>query len=169
MRMNASLPVSWCTVAHFGGDPLPPDWRDDLARRLGHRPRRVGLWAELAMYGALRCVEQAGEATLPVGARLRVASLRGPWRATQTGLEQLRSGLPMPFTFMQSQPAMMLAEVSRCLGWQGDASFMVCRDPRWLSRVFRQGAGTAGVLWGVVEEVSQGAAARSEWWRLVPA
>ena len=169
MSMTVSLPVSWCTVAHFAGDPLPPDWRDELALRLGRRPRRVGLWVELAMYGALRCLEQAGEATLPAGARLRVASQRGPWTATQTGLEQLRNGLPMPFTFMQSQPAMMLAEVSRCLGWQGDASFMVCRDPQWLLRASRQGAGSAGLLWGVVEEESRGAAARSEWWRLVPA
>lgn len=169
MTVNASPPTIWRTVAHYAGGSLPPDWRDDLALRLGHRPRRVGLWAELAMYGALRCLEQAGEATLPAGARLRVASLRGPWSATQAALEQLRSGLPMPFTFMQSQPAMMLAEVGRCLGWQGDASFILCRNPQWMLRVARQGAGTAGVLWGVVEEESDGRAARSEWWRLVPA
>lgn len=166
---SPSLPVNWSTVAHYAGDPLPVAWRDELALRLGRRPRRVGLWAELAMYGALRCLEQAGETKLPAGARLRVASLRGPWSATQSALEQLRTGLPTPFTFIQSQPAMMLAEVGRCLGWQGDASFIVCRDPQWLLRVARQGAGTAGVLWGVVEEASDGGAPRSEWWRLVPA
>ncbi|MDP9930401.1 hypothetical protein J2X90_001047 [Variovorax paradoxus] len=159
----------WRTVAHFSADPLPADWRDRLAHRLGRRPRRVGLWTELAMYGARCCLDAAGEHALPAGARLRVSSMRGAWGATHAGLAQLDAGALMPFTFMQGQPALMLAEVCRCLEWQGDASFALCRDPQQLLRLSRLGVGSAGLLLGVVEEERNGEKPRSEWWRLVPA
>jgi hypothetical protein len=158
----------WRTVARFTADPLPADWRDQLAQRLGRRPRRVGLWTELAMYGARRCLDAAGEAALPAAAVLRVSSLRGAWGATHAGLVQLDDGVPMPFTFMQSQPALMLAEVGRCLEWQGDASFMLCRDPQRLLALSKLGAGRDGLLFGIVEEERNGEPRRSEWWRLRP-
>jgi hypothetical protein len=167
--MTAEAVNGWRTVAHFVADPPPADWREALAQRLGRRPRRVGLWTELAMYGARCCVDAAGEAALPAGARVRVASLRGAWDATHAGLAQLDAGLPMPFTFMQSQPALMLAEVGRCLDWQGNASFMLCRDAQQLLQLAKLGASREGLLFGVVEESREGQAPRSEWWRLVPA
>lgn len=157
----------WRVRAHVPG-PLPADWREALAQRLGYRPRRVGLWAELAMHGARRCLDEAGEAGLPPGARLRVSSRLGAWSATHAGLAQLDAGGLMPFTFMQGQSALMLAEVARCLDWQGDASYALCRDPARLLRLATLGAGPEGVLVGVVEEGRPGDAPRSEWWRLVP-
>ncbi|RQO53604.1 hypothetical protein DBV14_13750 [Variovorax sp. KBW07] len=166
---SAGPSTLWRTAAHFVAHPPPEDWRDDLAKRIGRRPRRVGLWTELAMYGARCCLDAAGEAALPAGARLRVASLRGAWGATHAGLAQLDAGLPMPFTFMQSQPALMLAEVGRCLEWQGDASFMLCRDPLQLLQLSKLGATKDGLLFGIVEEERNDEPARSEWWRLVPA
>ena len=156
--------TAWRTAAHFVAHPPPDEWRDDLARRIDRRPRRVGLWTELAMYGARCCLDAAGEAALPADARLRVA-----WEATQAGLSQLDTGLPMPFTFMQSQPALMLAEVGRCLEWQGDASFMLCRDPQRLLALSKLGAARGGLLFGTVEEAHDGEPLRTEWWRLVPA
>jgi hypothetical protein len=167
--MTPDATSGWRTVAHFVADPPPAEWRDALAQRLGRRPRRVGLWTELAMHGARCCVDAAGEAALPAGARMRVASLRGAWDATHAGLAQLDAGLPMPFTFMQSQPALMLAEVGRCLDWQGDASFMLCRDAQRLLQLAKLGASREGLLFGVVEEPREGAGPRTEWWRLVPA
>ncbi|WGT63639.1 hypothetical protein [Variovorax paradoxus] len=167
--MSAHPAEAWRVAAHFTADPLPADWRDQLAHRLGRRPRRVGLWTELAMYGARRCLDEAGEAALPAGARLRVSSMRGAWGATHAALAQLDAGMLMPFTFMQSQPALMLAEVGRCLEWQGDARFALCRDPEELLRLSRAGAGSAGFLVGIVEEERNGEKPRSEWWRLVPA
>lgn len=86
-----------------------------------------------------------------------------------SGLSQLDLGLPMPFTFMQSQPALMLAEVGRCLEWQGDASFMLCRDPQHLLQLAKRGATREGLLFGVVDEARGGEPARCEWWRLAPA
>ena len=167
--MSTHPEQAWRIASHFTADPLSADWRDQLAHRLGRRPRRVGLWTELAMYGARRCLDEAGEAALPAGALLRVSSMRGAWGATHAALAQLDAGMLMPFTFMQSQPALMLAEVGRCLEWQGDASFALCRDPLQLLRLSRVGAGSAGVLVGVVEEERNGERPRSEWWRLVPA
>ncbi|MET3461712.1 hypothetical protein [Variovorax atrisoli] len=161
--------TAWRTVAHFVAHPPPEEWRDDLARRIGRRPRRVGVWTELAMYGARCCLDAAGEASLPAGARIRVSSQRGAWGATHAGLAQLDAGLPMPFTFMQSQPALMLAEVGRCLDWQGDASFALCRDPARVPQLAKLGAPREGLLFGIVEEERNAEPARSEWWRLVPA
>ena len=161
--------TAWRTAAHFVAHPPPQEWRDDLARRIGRRPRRVGLWTELAMYGARCCLDAAGETALPDDARLRVASLRGAREATLAGLSQLDTGMPMPFTFMQSQPALMLAEVGRCLEWQGDASFMLCRDPQRLLALSKLGASSGGLLLGTVEEAHGGEPPRTEWWRLVPA
>jgi len=161
--------TAWRSVAHFVAHPPPADWREDLARRIGRKPRRVGLWTELAIYGARCCLDAAGEAALPAGARIRVSSQRGAWGATHAGLTQLDAGLPMPFTFMQSQPALMLAEVGRCLDWQGDASFALCREPERVLQLAKLGASRDGLLFGIVEEERNGEPARSEWWRLVPA
>lgn len=167
--MSSHPAQAWRIASHFTAEPLPVDWRDLLALRLGRRPRRVGLWTELAMYGARRCLDEAGEAALPAGARLRVSSMRGAWGATHAALAQLDAGMLMPFTFMQSQPALMLAEVGRCLEWQGDASFALCRDPQLLLQLAQTGAGSGGLLFGIVEEERNGEKPRSEWWRLVPA
>ncbi len=151
----------WRTLAHVVVDPLPADWREQLARRLGQRPRRIGAWAELALYGARLCLDAAGESTLPARAQLRVASLSGPLAATRVIAEQARSSLPMPFAFMQSQPSQMLAALSQQLAWQGDARFMLCRDKDAVLRLARLECGPAGVLIGWVEEDR-----RTEWWRV---
>jgi hypothetical protein len=155
---------AWTTRAHLLVDPLPAGWRDALAARLGQPLRRMGPWAELALYGARLCLDAAHEPALPPGALLRVASLSGPLSATRTIAEQARSGLPMPFAFMQSQPSQMLAALSRHLAWQGDARFTVCRDPDALRLLAQLECGPAGALIGWVEENR-----RTEWWRLVPA
>lgn len=153
----------WHTRAHVVLDPLPPDWRARLAQRLGERPRRVGAWAELALYGALSCLDAAHEEALPAGALLRVGSLSGPLMAARAATQQAMSGLPMPFTFMQSQPSQMLAALSRHLAWQGDARYIVSRDRDALQQLALQESGAAGLLFGWVEEDRS-----TEWWRFVP-
>jgi hypothetical protein len=152
----------WHTLAHILADPLPGDWRDQLAMRLGERPRRIGSWAELALYGARLCLDAAGEPALPAGAQMRIASLSGPLRATQMIAGQARTGLPMPFAFMQSQPSQMLAALSRHLAWQGDARFTLCRDRHAILQLAQQECSAAGVLIGWVEEERS-----TEWWRMV--
>jgi hypothetical protein len=165
MATPAQVP-GWRLAAHVVADPPPPDWRPALALRLGARPRRIGVWAELALHGAWQCLDAAGESGLPPGARVRVASLSGPQGATRASLAQLRSGLPMPFDFMQSQPGLMLAALAKGLAWQGDASFMVCRNVPQLLRAALCGAGPDGLLLGWIDE--EGETLRSEWWRWLP-
>lgn len=163
-----AAPPGWRLAAHVAIDPPPEGWRDALAQRLGQRPRRIGLWAELALYGACECLDAAGEAALPPGARVRIASLTGARSATQASMDPFRAGLlPLPFDFMQSQPALMLAALGSALDWQGDASFMVCRDADIWQRLALQGPGAAGALLGRVEE--RGEALATEWWRWMPA
>jgi hypothetical protein len=147
--------TAWRTVAHAAAWPPPPDWQDQLAARLGQRPRRIGVWAELAIYGALRCLDNAKASHLPGDVALRVASLRGPLNATRAAMAQCRDGLPMPFTFLQSQPSQMLAALSRHLAWQGDACLVVSRDRQALLALAKREAGPAGVLVGWVEEGPQ--------------
>lgn len=156
--------TAWHTHAHVLVDPLPADWREQLAAHLGRRPRRIGAWAELALYGARLCLDAAHEQTLPAGAQLRVASLIGPLDAVRAMTEQAKTGLPMPFTFMQSQPSQMLAALSLYLAWQGDARFTLCRDKQAALQLAQQECGPAGMLFGWVEEDQ-----RTEWWRLTPA
>jgi hypothetical protein len=63
----------------------------------------------------------------------------------------------------------MLAEVGRCLEWQGDASFALCRDAARTLQLAKMGASRDGLLFGIVEEERNDELPRSEWWRLVPA
>jgi len=158
--------TDWLTLAHHATPP-PDDWRQRLGQRLDQRLRRIGPWAELALFGARACLDAAGEAVLPPGAVLLVTSLRGAVTATRTAIEQqVERGLPMPFTFLQTQPSQMLAALGQQLQWTGDARFVLGRDTLALRRLAQLDAGPAGVLVGHVEE---GPVPRSEWWRLVPA
>jgi hypothetical protein len=157
----------WRLAAHVILKPPPADWRDTLAARLGRRPRRIGQWAELALYGAWRCLDAAGETTLVADARLRVTSLGGQRKAVLACLAQLReNNLLMPFDFMQSQPAMMLAALTQGLKWQGDASFLNGRDLPQLMRLALHGAKAGGLLMGQIEE--EAGLPCSQWWRWLP-
>jgi hypothetical protein len=121
------LVAGWTCVACFDAGPPPPDWRTELVTRLGSRPRRIGLWAELALYGASHCLGRAGLDHLPPRAALRVASRHGPALVAHT-ITQGLTGLPMPFDFLQSLPSQMLAALGVYLRWQGDARFTACGD-----------------------------------------
>jgi hypothetical protein len=77
--------------------------------------------------------------------------------------EQSRTGLPMPFNFMQSQPSQMLAALSQQLAWQGDARFALCQDAHAALKLAQQDADASnGLLIGWIEEGQ-----RTEWWRLI--
>lgn len=157
-------PSAWRVTGRCS-DPCGPDWREDLIRRLGQRPRRLGTWTERALHGALCCLENAGETTLPADAELVVCSFSGPVQAVRTALEALRQGfMPMPYTFLQSQAAVMLSALAAHLRWMGDAQALAMRDPARLFRLVLQGAPQAGVLLGWVEEDGP-----CRWWRLRPA
>lgn len=155
------------TIFSIGGRcvAMPPEanWREQLALMLGAKPRRIGVWAELGLYGALRCMADAGEATLPPDALLILASKRGTYTATDTVIEQMRSDLPMPLAFLQTQPGQLLAMISAQIKWQGNAIFVADTEAQALLNLIAAQTGKGGVLLGWVDEMEGGS---SNWLRL---
>lgn len=145
--------------------PPPADWREQLAQLLGVKPRRIGSWAELGLYGALLCLADAGEKTLPLDATLMLTSRRGTYAATSAALVQMSDGLPMPLTFLQTQPSQLLALLAAQMEWTGHACFLVTAQPQDLLRLVRAQMGHGGVLLGCVDETGGGS---SNWLRLCP-
>lgn len=137
--------------------PPPADWSAHLVRMLGSKPRRIGTWAELGLYGALRCMEDAGESQLPPDAQIWQGSRRGTYAATDTVIDQLREDLPMPLAFLQTQPSQVLAMLSARLGWKGHACFLSGGDMQDLLRLASAQATQGGLLLGVVDEMDGGA------------
>ncbi len=116
---------------------LPPEsnWREQLIGLLGSKPRRLSRWCELGMFGALSCLKKSGQFQLSgtqlLGSQLsgsqlssevslRVYSEYGTITATRSALEQACESLPMPFTFMQTQPGQLFNALGTAIGWHGD-------------------------------------------------
>ena len=145
--------------------PPPADWREQLAQMLGARPRRIGTWAELGLFGALHCMADAGEKTLPPDAQIWLGSLRGTYAATGVVLEQLREDLPMPLAFLQTQPSQLLAMLAAQMAWKGHACFVAGSEPHALMRLAGAQAGAGGLLLGWLDEAAGG---ETCWLRLQP-
>ncbi|MDO8990240.1 MAG: hypothetical protein Q7U91_11485 [Sideroxyarcus sp.] len=145
--------------------PPPDDWRESLTQMLGAKPRRIGTWAELGLYGALRCMADAGEKTLPPDAQIWLGSRRGTYAATDTVLDQLREDLPMPLAFLQTQPSQLLAMLAAKMDWKGHACFVAGTDPGALLRLAAAQAGNGGILLGWLDEMAGG---ETNWLRLRP-
>jgi hypothetical protein len=157
---------TFAITGRYHAAPPPQNWRDLLAARLGSRPRRIGVWAELALFGALECLSDASEHPLSAGASILVSSRYGPVSATREVYSQARDDLPMPLLFLQTQPSQMLAVLSAHLGWSGNASFICNPRPQEIIRLAAAQCGTKGMLLGWVDEDKQGL---SSWLRLRPA
>jgi hypothetical protein len=145
--------------------PPPVDWREQLAQMLGAKPRRIGTWAELGLYGALRCLADAGEKTLPPEAQIWLGSRRGTYAATDIVLKQLREDLPMPLAFLQTQPSQLLALLAAQVDWKGHACFVAGAEPEAILRLAFAQAGKDGVLLGWLDEMEGGV---SSWLRMLP-
>jgi hypothetical protein len=143
--------------------PPAADWRERLAAMLGERPRRIGLWAELGLYGALRCMENAGEKTLPRDAVLMLASLSGTHVASSAALDQMEDDLPMPLTFLQTQPSQLLALLAARLAFPGNAVFLAGASLAEARTLAELQGGQGGALVGWVDNLDGGA---TEWLRL---
>lgn len=153
----------WRVAGWSRFEPPPAHWRTLLAERLGERPRRLGAWSELALFGALSCLADAGEAALPSAALLSLATTSGPKTALLDALTASRHDLPMPIGFLQSQPALALPALARHLGpWRGNGRCLNTRDPLAALRLAcAEADGAAGLLIGWVDED------RSVWLRVV--
>ena len=155
----------WRIAGRHFDDPPPADWRQRLASRLGERPRRGGAWVELALYGALRCLDDAGETRLPDAALLSLCTLHGPDIALRAALAEARDGLPLPIGFLTSQPGQVLPALARYLDWHGEGRCLSSRAPALALQLACVEAGPGGLLAGWVDEDEAG---RSQWLRLLP-
>ena len=141
----------------------PADWRAQLATRLGQRPRRLGEWVEMALWGARQCLDQAGEEQLPAKTLLSLSTLNGPDIALRSALAQTAEGVPMPITFLNSQPAQALPALAQYLGWLGNGRCLTTREPSLALQLACLEAGSEGLLAGWVDEDAPG---KSIWLRL---
>lgn len=156
---------AWRITGRYFAAPPPANWRAQLATRLGQRPRRLGEWVELALWGARQCLDQADEQNLPASAMLSLSTLNGPDIALRNALDQAREGAPMPITFLNSQPSQALPALAQYLGWQGNGRCLTTRDPLLALHLACLEAGADGMLIGWVEEDAPGT---SIWLRLMP-
>lgn len=152
-------------MGRFDAIPPPAGWREQLAAMSGGKLRRISLWTELGLYGALHCLAQAGEQRLPSGAALWLGSRRGTHVATASVIEQSRQDLPLPLSFLQTQPSQSLAMLGAQLGWVGSACFMAGGNPASLLQLATARMEPAGVLLGWVDDMNGGS---SHWLRLLP-
>ncbi|MDR7306085.1 hypothetical protein [Rhodoferax saidenbachensis] len=139
--------------ARYVAQPVAADWRERLASHLGSRPRRLGRWAELGLYGALECLAADGESTLAEHAALVLSSQHGPALAMRSALAQVHEDLPLPLTFLQTQPSQLLATLSAYLGWSGDARFITHPDPFAVLALATALSHADGLLVGWVDEI----------------
>lgn len=100
--------------------PIAHDWAAQLAALLGSKPRRLSRWCELGLFGALSCIRQSTPSDLSSDVAIRVYSEYGTLNATRTAMEQAREHLPMPFTFMQTQPCQIFNALGNAVNWHGD-------------------------------------------------
>lgn len=155
--------MSFSIIGRCLSTPPPADWRDQLAQLMGTKPRRIGTWAELGLYGALRCMDDTGEKTLPPDALLMLTSRCGTYAATSAALIQMHDDLPMPLTFLQTQPSQLLALLAVQMDWIGHACFLADAQPQDLLRLAMAQSGGGGALLGCVDEANGGS---TRWLRL---
>lgn len=156
---------TFAVEGHCMAAPPPSDWREQLARMLDARPRRIGTWAELGLYGAMSCMANAGESILPQDAQIWLGSRRGTYAATDIVFNQLRDDLPMPLSFLQTQPSQLLALLAAQMTWKGHAIFVAGGDAAALLRLAGARSGADGVLLGWLDEMDGG---ETNWLRLRP-
>jgi hypothetical protein len=100
--------------------PIENDWGTQLVALLGSKPRRLSRWCELGLYGALSCIRQSEQTGLSSDVAIRVYSEYATINATRMAMEQATEHLPMPFTFMQTQPCQIFNALGAAVGWHGD-------------------------------------------------
>lgn len=104
------------------------DWEAQLAGWLKSPPRRLSRWTKLGLFGALQCLRQSGAAALPNAVPIRVHSEYGTLAATKVAVAQASDHLPMPFSFMQTQPGQLFNALGTALDWHGDGALVSCSD-----------------------------------------
>ncbi len=128
------------------------DWHAQLVTLLGRKPRRLSRWCELGLFGALSCIGKTGQSRLPNDVAIRVYSEYGTLNATHAAMAQANDHLPMPFTFMQTQPGALFNALGTALDWHGDAYMTSCGSRAQNQIALLQGIQQSALLAWVDEE-----------------
>lgn len=150
MRSN-----TWQVLAR-SSDLIPCDWREQMHRLLGHKPRRVSSFTEAVLYGAFECMSQNPQLNVAQLSTLRITTQKGPRTASRKMIAESQHGLPMPFAFLNSQLGQALAGLLSALQWQGDASIHIADTPADFVRMSLISAQSHDVLLGWVDEIVDG-------------
>lgn len=106
--------------------PIQSDWQTELVTLLGSKPRRLSRWCELGLFGALLCIKNSNQQSesphLSNEVDIRVYTESSTIIASQLAIEQSQEHLPMPFTFMQTQPGQLFNALGAAINWHGDGS-----------------------------------------------
>lgn len=109
-------------IAACSNAPITDDWRTELISMMGGKPRRLSTWCELGLFGALSCIRTTTQASLPSVVPIRVYTESGTITTTWRAIEQNQEHMPMPFTFMQTQPSQLFNALGEVLSWNGDGA-----------------------------------------------
>lgn len=132
--------------------PAGDDWHAQLVSLLGSKPRRLSRWCEAGLLGALSCVRQAGHASLSDQVAIRIYTEYGTASTTRTALMQAKEHMPMPFTFMQTQPGQLFNALGTALGWHGDGYTTSCNHRGHSETALVRGIRQSALLAWVDEE-----------------
>jgi hypothetical protein len=175
--MNAKI----FKIIACSNNPIEENWSAQLIALLGSKPRRLSRWCELGLFGGLSCISKTGQLHLPNDVPIRVYSEYATIHTTHLAMKQASEHLPMPFTFMQTQPSQLFNALGTALGWQGDGCTMagitrqqsetallqsirqsallgwVDEEPELISRWIwlEENEGNAGQNWQVVDSIFQ--------------
>ena len=127
--------------------PIDLSWQEQLADLLGNKPRRLSLWSELGLFGALSCLKRVDQQQLSSSVTIRVFTILSTVVATNKAIEQENEVSLMPFTFLQTQPSQLFNAIGTALGWNGDGVVTSYDPPRF---------GEAGLLRSIEESAMLG-------------
>lgn len=157
----------WQVIARNSPQFVDEQWRERLMQMLGSKPRRISLFAETVMYGALDCIGQAPDWQAQSLSTVRIATLKGPCYATLKILKESEHELPMPFAFLQSQLSQGMVALLKRLDWQGDASMMITEHDTDFIKMTLIAAGNGDVLLGRTEEFNHMSDLEQTFWLLL--
>lgn len=146
------VPAQIFRIRACRNQPVDHDWQAQLASLLGSKPRRLSRWCELGLFGALACIGQTGQRHLSNQVAIRIDSESGTLHATRAALAQANEHLPMPFTFMQTQPSQLFHALGTALNWHGAGYTTCCSRRAQRDAMLLLGIGQAALLGRVDEE-----------------
>ncbi len=136
--------------------PIKSDWQTTLVTILGSKPRRLSLWCELGLFGALSCIHKGIQLSniphLSNEVDIRVYTENSTIIASRLAIGQSQEHLPMPFTFMQTQPGQIFNALGAAIDWNGDGFTVSGRSLREVEIELLRTA-KSSILIGWVDEI----------------